>query len=202
MRAVGRGAEFAAARENRDEVVAMLAAPRRIDVPKSAVRAALDGHLKVSPDGATRKNAALSYHRRRSGKPSRSGAGRLDLRPDGALGPGPARLRNLPPPRARSTARISMMPRSGLRPARDAAAVTASAPSPARSSTPAMSAATSRPGRSDATADALPLLLRCTKYSQCCEWPEHFAAACRVARSTTAWRGTDFLHGRVGTRLE
>jgi NitT/TauT family transport system ATP-binding protein len=55
-RAVGQGADFIAERKNRDEVVAMLSAPDRIDVPKSAVRAALDGHLKVSPDGETRKN--------------------------------------------------------------------------------------------------------------------------------------------------
>ena len=68
----------------------MLAAPNRIGVAPEVIRRTLDGRLKVAPDGTTRVERALSAGRPRGRRASRSGAGRLALCADGALGSGAA----------------------------------------------------------------------------------------------------------------
>ena len=54
MRAHARAADFVEEVGNRDEVAAILAAPNRIGVTPEVIRRTLDGRLKVSPDGAVR----------------------------------------------------------------------------------------------------------------------------------------------------
>jgi two-component system, oxyanion-binding sensor len=57
VRAHARAAEFVEEIGNRDEVAAILSAPNRIGVAPEVIRRTLDGRLKVSPDGATRRDA-------------------------------------------------------------------------------------------------------------------------------------------------
>ncbi len=54
IRAHGRAAAFVEDAANRDEVAAMLAAPNRIGASAEVIRRALDGRLKVTPDGTVR----------------------------------------------------------------------------------------------------------------------------------------------------
>ena len=54
VRAHKRAADFVEDRNNRDEAAALLAAPNRIAVAPEVIRRTLDGHMKVSPDGAYR----------------------------------------------------------------------------------------------------------------------------------------------------
>jgi NitT/TauT family transport system ATP-binding protein len=56
VRAHRRAATFVDDVANRDEVVAMLAAPHRIGVAAEVVRRSLDGRLKVAPDGTLRSS--------------------------------------------------------------------------------------------------------------------------------------------------
>ena len=96
VRAHARAADFVEDVGNRDEVAAILAAPNRIGVAAEVIRRTLDGRLKVSPDGAMRTRRQLSADRPRRRRPARSGAGRLALCADGALGPGAAVGRPVP----------------------------------------------------------------------------------------------------------
>ena len=57
VRAHKRAADFVEDRNNRDEAAALLAAPNRIAVAPEVIRRTLDGHMKVSPDGAYRDDA-------------------------------------------------------------------------------------------------------------------------------------------------
>lgn len=57
VRAHVRAAAYIEDVANRDEVSAMLAAPKRIGVSADVVRRTLDGRLKVAPDGATRTDS-------------------------------------------------------------------------------------------------------------------------------------------------
>jgi len=54
VRAHRRAADFIEDTANREEVVALLAAPHRIGVAPEALRRTFDGRLKIAPDGATR----------------------------------------------------------------------------------------------------------------------------------------------------
>jgi NitT/TauT family transport system ATP-binding protein len=54
VRAHVRAAAYIEDVANRDEVSAILAAPKRIGVSADVIRRTLDGRLKVAPDGATR----------------------------------------------------------------------------------------------------------------------------------------------------
>ena len=54
LRAHGRAADFIEDVANRDEVVALLAAPHRIGVAPDVLRRTFDGRLKITPAGATR----------------------------------------------------------------------------------------------------------------------------------------------------
>ena len=73
-----------------------LRAPNRIGVAAEVIRRTLDGRLKVSPDGATRTDANYLLIGRDGAAPARSGAGRLALCADGALGTGAAVGRPVP----------------------------------------------------------------------------------------------------------
>ncbi len=55
LRALHRAADFLAEPENRDEAAALLAAPRRIDVPAAVIRRTLDGCVRLAPDGPERR---------------------------------------------------------------------------------------------------------------------------------------------------
>jgi NitT/TauT family transport system ATP-binding protein len=57
LRAHQRAADFVEDENNRDEAAALLAAPNRIAVAPEVIRRTLDGHMKVSPDGAYRDDA-------------------------------------------------------------------------------------------------------------------------------------------------
>jgi NitT/TauT family transport system ATP-binding protein len=57
VRAHARAADFVEDADNRDEVAGLLAAPNRIGVAPEVIRRTLDGHMKVSPDGAYRNDA-------------------------------------------------------------------------------------------------------------------------------------------------
>ena len=57
VRAHAKAADFVEDPGNRDEVAALLARPNRIGVKPDVIRRTLDGHLKVSPDGAYRNDA-------------------------------------------------------------------------------------------------------------------------------------------------
>jgi two-component system, oxyanion-binding sensor len=54
VRAHGRAAAFVEDQANRDEVTAMLAASNRVGVAAQVIRRALDGRMKVAPDGTVR----------------------------------------------------------------------------------------------------------------------------------------------------
>jgi ABC-type nitrate/sulfonate/bicarbonate transport system substrate-binding protein len=57
IRAVSRAAEFIEHPENRVEVTRMLAPPERIGVDADIIRRALDGRLKIAPDGTMRESS-------------------------------------------------------------------------------------------------------------------------------------------------
>jgi NitT/TauT family transport system ATP-binding protein len=56
IRALFGAAEFIERRENRAEVARILAHPERIGVPAEVIQRALDGRLKISPDGTMHEN--------------------------------------------------------------------------------------------------------------------------------------------------
>jgi two-component system, oxyanion-binding sensor len=56
VRANRRAAAFVEDQANRDEVIALLAAPNRIGVAGEVIRRTLDGRIKVAPDGAVRSS--------------------------------------------------------------------------------------------------------------------------------------------------
>ena len=86
IRAASRAAEFIEQPENRAETAHVLAQPERIGVDAEVIQRTLDGRLKISPDGAAAREQPLSSGRARGRGPARSGAGRLALRADGAMG--------------------------------------------------------------------------------------------------------------------
>jgi ABC-type nitrate/sulfonate/bicarbonate transport system substrate-binding protein len=57
VRAHARAADFVEDANNRDEVAGLLAAPNRVGVAPEVIRRTLDGHMKVSRDGAVRTDA-------------------------------------------------------------------------------------------------------------------------------------------------
>jgi len=70
VRAHGRAAAFVDDPANRDEVVAMLAAPNRVGASADVIRRTLDGRLKVTPDGAVRaSDRYLLIGRNGAGRP-------------------------------------------------------------------------------------------------------------------------------------
>jgi NitT/TauT family transport system ATP-binding protein len=56
VRALDKAAQFVAAPANREEVIMLVAAPKRFAVAPELVRRALDGRLKIAPDGGSRSS--------------------------------------------------------------------------------------------------------------------------------------------------
>jgi NitT/TauT family transport system ATP-binding protein len=70
VRAHRKAADFIEDEANREEVAAMLAAPKRIDVTPEVIRRTLDGRMKVSPYGAGRTDKRyLLIGRERAARP-------------------------------------------------------------------------------------------------------------------------------------
>jgi NitT/TauT family transport system ATP-binding protein len=70
VRAHRKAADFIEDEANREEVAAMLAAPKRIDVTPEVIRRTLDGRMKVSPYGVGRTDKRyLLVGRERAARP-------------------------------------------------------------------------------------------------------------------------------------
>jgi len=70
LRAHQRAAAFVEEPANREEVAAILAAPNRIDVAREVIARALDGRMKVTPDGTVRRSDRyLLVGRKGAGRP-------------------------------------------------------------------------------------------------------------------------------------
>ena len=70
IRAASRATEFIEQPQNRAETARMLAQPERVGVDAEVIQRSLDGHLKISPDGAMRKSSRyLLVGREGAGRP-------------------------------------------------------------------------------------------------------------------------------------